>query len=325
MNHYFVICDQEEGYVERFTALLNERKLVPWQIEGMTDADSLEEFCRTHRVEVLLIEEELYRERPLQFPARRLLLLSSVPSREEEGTLFKYQSVVHMMEKVMEGQRSEPPPERKRAVRLAVVYSPVKRSQRTLFALALGQILAKEQAVLYLDFSSMSGLSSLLGKEQEADLSDVLYLKGQGVPNQTRWKEQCLRTINNLDYVLPAQSPMDLHDAGADRFLAVLEEVEQWGEYRTLLLELDESCPAYLPVLQKSSVIYMPVEEDPLSAAQLAQYEQMMRRMGQASVLKKTVRVRPPWQSGLGDREQFVEQLVWGELGDYVRSLLWGQ
>ncbi len=325
MNHYFVICDREEAYVERFTALLNERKLVPWRIEGVTDPESLEEFCRTHRVEVLLMEEELFRERTGQFAAKKTLLLTALPSRETEDILFKYQSVVEMMEKIMCCQKEEAMPVSIHPVQLVGIYSPVKRCQKTLFALSMGQILAKEQAVLYLNFSSLSGLQVLLGKEQEADLSDLLYLMAQGRKKPDIWKTRCIQTINNLDYILPVQSPADLHDTDASAFSEILRILRESGDYRTILLELDESCPACLSLLQECSAIYMPVEEDTLSAAQLGQYEQLLGRMGSSSVLKKTIRIRPPWHSGMGEKGQFVEQLVWGELGDYVRRLLWGK
>ncbi len=325
MNHYFVVCDQEKDYVERFTALLNERGLVPYQIQGITDVKLLEPFCKENIVDILLVDEDLYEEYQLQLSAKNLFLLTEIAAKESDGCLFKYQPVSAIVKKSLETMEEPQAKPTKGRSKLIGVYSPVRGNEKTLFSLALGQILAKEQAVIYLNFSSLTGLSELLEKEQEADLTDVLYLISQGKKELHHWKDRCVCTINNLDYILPVISPLDMRSSLSNHWLEILEQLQEGGEYQTILVELDESCEAFLPILQSCTTIYMPLREDKLSGAQRRQYEQWLYNIGQSALVKKTVPVKPPFHNGFGNKGQFVEQLIWGEFGDYVRSLLWGK
>ncbi|MDQ9824849.1 hypothetical protein RFZ44_16190, partial [Acinetobacter sp. 163] len=52
----------------------------------------------------------------------------------------------------------------KKTTEILGVYSPVGRCLKTSFALALGQILARERAVLYLNLEEYSGFEELIGK-----------------------------------------------------------------------------------------------------------------------------------------------------------------
>ena len=39
-------------------------------------------------------------------------------------------------------------------------------------------------------------------------------------------------------------------------------------------------------------------------------------------VLGKTIKLKLPFHSSFGKKEHYVEQLIWSELGDYVRQLI---
>lgn len=70
-------------------------------------------------------------------------------------------------------------PVMKKSTSVIGVYSPVGRTQKTSFALTLGQILAKDRAVLYLNLESYSGFEQILGETYERNLSDLLYFVRQ--------------------------------------------------------------------------------------------------------------------------------------------------
>ena len=46
---------------------------------------------------------------------------------------------------------------------------------------------------------------------------------------------------------------------------------------------------------------------------------------GQEKVLDRIRKLKLPYHSTFGKRESYMEQLLWGELGDYVRQLLRGK
>ncbi len=66
----------------------------------------------------------------------------------------------------------------KKEMRIIGIYSPVGRTQKTSFALTMGQILAKERAVLYLNMESYS-IERLLECSYDRGMSDILYYARQ--------------------------------------------------------------------------------------------------------------------------------------------------
>ena len=66
----------------------------------------------------------------------------------------------------------------------------------------------------------------------------------------------------------------------------------------------------------------MPVLSDQISVAKIAQFENLLRIWDYPQVLTKTVKIRAPFHGGNTAPENYIEGLVWSELGDYVREIL---
>ena len=68
-------------------------------------------------------------------------------------------------------------------------------------------------------------------------------------------------------------------------------------------------------------VIYMPIREDPVSLAKLKELEQYFSQTGNGMLRERIKRLKLPYHGSFG-RGDYIDQLLWGELGDYVRQLL---
>ena len=66
----------------------------------------------------------------------------------------------------------------------------------------------------------------------------------------------------------------------------------------------------------------MPVLDDSVSKAKIQQFENLLRLWDAVSVLEKIEKVKPPFHKCFGSGMQYMEQLVWSQLGDYVRDIL---
>ena len=64
-----------------------------------------------------------------------------------------------------------------------------------------------------------------------------------------------------------------------------------------------------------------PVSPD-VAVTKIAQYEKVMVAREYEEVLGKTIKLKLPFHSSFGKKEHYVEQLIWSELGDYVRQLI---
>ena len=80
-----------------------------------------------------------------------------------------------------------------------------------------------------------------------------------------------------------------------------------------------------LPVLAVCDVVYMPIREDRGSAAKLEEFDEYLEEADDGSVRDRIQRLRLPSPARIGRREGYLEQLLYGEMGDYVRQLLKGR
>ena len=92
--------------------------------------------------------------------------------------------------------------------------------------------------------------------------------------------------------------------------------------YEKILVDVGQMGKGALPILRICDAIYMPVRDDYISMAKVEEFETYLKAAGGDRVLERIRKLRLPHQGLQVRRENYMEQLLWGELGDYVRRLL---
>lgn len=107
-----------------------------------------------------------------------------------------------------------------------------------------------------------------------------------------------------------------------------LEKLLQYSKEHAveiLLVDVGQMGRGALPVLSVCDVVYMPIREDMVSAAKLEEFDEYLEEADDGSVRDRIQRLRLPSPARIGRREGYLEQLLYGEMGDYVRQLLKGR
>ena len=79
-----------------------------------------------------------------------------------------------------------------------------------------------------------------------------------------------------------------------------------------------------LELFAACDVVYMPVLDDPVSTAKLEDFETYLKEAGHKGMEEKIQKLHlPEIKTGIR-RGGYMEQLLWSEMGDYVRKLLEG-
>ena len=165
------------------------------------------------------------------------------------------------------------------------VFSPLGRCLKTSFALALGQILAKERAVLYLNLESYSGFEELLGKKFPANLSDLFYYVRQGNENLIHRMNGMIQTVNNLDFIPPERTPSDVRTVDWEDWERLLQEIVLHSSYEVLILDMGENGDEDVRLLEMFRKIYFPVLNDTLSVCKVTQFENLLRIWNKEKIL----------------------------------------
>ncbi|MDO4323006.1 MAG: hypothetical protein Q4C61_10810 [Lachnospiraceae bacterium] len=326
----FAVCDLEASYACNLMDYLNEKRTTPFEVQAFTNVESLQSFAKDNEIEILLISTRAMCNEIRDLPISRTIILSegeTLQDLEEYPFIYKYQSSDQILSEVMEYYAElNPRPYILGSVahktKLYGIYSPVGRSRRTSFALTLGEILAETKQVLYLNFEEFAGFEELFQTKCRADLSDLIYFSRQKENGFIFRLNSVIQTFHGLQYVPPAISPADIRDVSGSEWMEFLQDIMNYCDYDVIILDLSEQVDELFQILKSCDRIYMPVQEDMISQAKIAQYEKLIQMLDLQEVLDKTQKLRLPIQT-MQKEGDMIQQLVWGEMGDYVRKLLW--
>ena len=89
-----------------------------------------------------------------------------------------------------------------------------------------------------------------------------------------------------------------------------------------VILDIGGAIDGIFQMLDMCKRIYMPVLSDSVSVSKISQFENLVRIWDYPQILEKTEKINPPFHMATCLSPAYVEQLMWSELGDYVRNLL---
>lgn len=326
-NRIIAVCDTEAAYTYSLADYFNHKNKIFFS-EAFTNEDSVLTYAEDNYIDVLLISDKMNIDTIHKKNVGLVIILSeqeAVKAIRTYPTIYKYQSAGSILKNIMNyyaEREDEPLFILNKKCNIIGVYSPNKRSLKTSFCLALGQILAKEKAVLYLNMEDYSGFSTIFQKEYKADLSDIIYYLRQDKSNILVKLEGIVDSVNNLDYIPPAASPMDIREVKKDDWIRLLHEISTNSKYETIILDFGDGVDGLLELLSECNQVYMPIREDYMSGAKIEQFEKLLNIAGYEELNSKIKKVKLPYHNSFGSRECYAEQLIWSELGDYVRQLI---
>ena len=206
---------------------------------------------------------------------------------------------------------------------LISVYSPIGRCGKTAFSLALGEILAEEKRVIYLNLERYSGLRDLgIVGEAAGDINDLVYYCRMDTDSLVYRLSSLVRTFRDLDYITPSVSGEDIMRISAQEWKNVFAALAAAGEYDVVLVDLDISVEDAILLLNMSNRVYMPLLHEKICEAKVAQFFEAAGRLG-AGALRERIRqvYLPPIREELWGLDTSA-RLARGKMGAYVRKLL---
>ncbi|MEG1144862.1 MAG: hypothetical protein RSE05_05780 [Clostridium sp.] len=330
MKHVMAVYDVDPLYAVRFAEVVNQKEKIPFEVMAFRSMERLKNFAKENPIELLLISSLVGREEIEELGIKRVISLAdgeTLKTDMEYPSIYKYQSSDNIIREVMscycEVEGEARPVSLSSPAAIIGVYSPVGRCLKTSFALTIGQLLAQDERALYVTLEEYSGFSTLAHTEYQSDLSDLMYYYNQGNYNILRLNS-VIHSLNGLDYVPPARYPEDLAQMGAEQMADLIRKIAEESIYETVILDVGNYGRQVFPLLKICSVIYMPVKEDSVSLAKIEEFYNHLNSSGNEAIREKIKNLKLPYHSSFGRRENYLEQLLWGELGDYVRQLLKG-
>jgi cellulose biosynthesis protein BcsQ len=326
MKNVLAICDREKEYAHRLMEYISRKNSILLKAVAFSNEESLREFAEENEIEVLLIEESMLSEKIMDLKTEKIILLREEQNKKTDFTesVYKYTSADRLVKEVIslydaENSIKNVKTDWRNRKKIIGIYTPVGGTRKTSFALTLGQIMAKESAVLYMNLEGFSGLGEILEGGCERGLSELLYYAGQKSFSPASKLGEVTVTRQNLDIVPPAESPDDIHSIKGREWVRLFENIMSLSDYKTLILDLGDEVDGLEEILSLCSRIYVPVREDRLSEAKFSEF---MRYIKMNMIDDKKIRqLHVPFYKAARLGNEYMENLSWSELGDYVRKI----
>lgn len=330
MKRIMGVYDVDPHYAGRFAEFANQREQIPFTVVAFTSVARLQEFAQEQPLEILLVGDEVDSGTLADVPAGQIIRLSEsreIPC-EDVPAVYKYQASDAVLREVMACYQVQPEhlPFTTVGTKSTVigVYSPVNRCGKTGFCMTLGQILGRESQVLFLSLEEHSGLSKLTQTQYTGSLSDLIYYYRQEEYTRMRLGS-VIYNWGGMDYVPPAAYAEDLGEVQGEEMAGLIARIAADGIYEVILVDVGHLGRGMEPLLELCDVIYTPMKEDCVSAAKLEAWQEYLEKSGHSGVWERVQMLRLPRPGAVWQTETYLEQLLWGEIGDFVRNLLKGQ
>lgn len=327
----FAVCDLEAEYARNFMDYLNQKKNIPFEIQAFTNVSSFVAYAKENPVELLLISAEAMCHEVGELDIGKIVILTEGSKPDEldrYADVYKYQASSDIVREVMACYGAEKAvlpaqmPVLKKTTELLGIYSPLGFCGQTSFALALAQILGREKSVLYLNMEEYSGFEELFEKEYPYTLSDLLYFVRQEQAGITVKMNSMIQSMGSMDFIPPVQSPEDIRGTRWQDWEHLLQEIVLHSSYEAVILDVGDGIEEVFQILDLCTRVYVPVRDDHISKCKMEQFEKLLRLRDYSQLLAGIEKVLLPILSQNTDNEFRIEELVWSELGDFVRELL---
>lgn len=318
----------EHEYAERLMEYLEDRAGLPFKTIAFTVKEELQKYLEKEKIDLLLISMEEMSEE-IGHNIKRIVLLSAgtiVQKFEKYSTIFKYQSMENiireMLEHYLEVTSESDVITHKSEAEIIGVYSPIGNKDKTVFALTLGQILASDKKVLYLNLEEFSAFENLMNAHFSGDLADLMYFYGQNKEVLSVKLQAIVRTINRLDYVPPLTFSEDLRNLEVNQWLELLEKITVTSGYNVIVIDFGNMVKDFLGILEICNIVYLPVNNNLVQRKRVEAFEEYILKVGKEDILKRIEKIQVPYVEADMWSEEYFEELKWSPLGDFIREIV---
>ena len=362
MKKVVAVYEQEEAYGKNLAEYVNRRESVPFEMQVFSQADKLSTYLQSHTPQLLLLSEgsDLKGYGEICDKAEDVVYLTEqkeqIPSCNRDH-IYKYQPTDQILSQLMQhisGKEQRDSPILQTSCTIYGVYSPVGRCGKTTFSLLLGELLSRRRSVLYIGFDELSLLDedALEGNVREEKEDEK---KGKAIEERLkeRQKEECQKeechrekgTLSDayfysqrhrlreklpslvlhwhgIDMLTGMNCPEDLGAISTKEWSMLVQEIAQEAGYAAIVLDMGTRLWLADALFSLCSHLYMPVLAERHARDQRQHFEKWLEKNGAEEIWQRMQIIELPYCAQNGTLKERLEYALWGEAGDYVRSLM---
>lgn len=323
----FILFDKEEEYTMLMSDFLKEYPGMPWKIHAYTKEKDLMSYEQGRKISMILCSEGAYSDSIKSLECDKVVILneSGFKRNDDLDCIDKYQPAETVLQILLQlyleiaGEQ----PGRITATNKTTfigIYSPVKRSLQTTFAMTMSEILAEKRSTLYLNFENYTGIAELIASDGEKDLSDLVYFLNLETEKFKLHLQTTVKQIGEMSFVPPMKYGQNMLSVTEAEWLNLLAKISESGLFDVVVMDLTDCIQGLPEILRVCSKVYTICKEDSYAKVKMSQYENMLAGYDYKDILEKTERfVFPKFHYIPMEPDEFGR----GEIADFVRDKMY--
>jgi len=316
-NLEIALCDIDDSYIMKFASYLMEKSDASIHIFTSTEG-----FFEDEGNYDLAIMSEDFREL-CDFKSKGVIrqkyFLSENAGDESEDSIYKYQSVEGILEKVnllkYESVKKSINSSNNES-KLIGVYSPIAHELQLPFALALNQAYANLGRVLFLDLQEISILPAFAGS-CERNLMDLLYEINTNADDIDF--SSYVKNYMNFDYISPFYNPNEIGEIDDTTWLGLFDWIRKLN-YDHVVVLFGRVINGFTKVMDGFEKLYVLTQPGDYYKKSVEQFLDYLERLNlpieiENVSLKMTAK-------NLSEGTYQLEELLQGNLGMFVKKLM---
>lgn len=322
------ILDSETDYANNLLDYLNRKKDFLLEVVIFTRIESLLSYTDYKKIDILLISEDMYSLIDGNNNIQSIFILTEHSYIKEFGenlSIYKYQSVEVILQEVLDLYSSQTETTSLfhykmdcGKMNIIGVFSPTGGNYKTTFSFALGQVLAQEKQVLYLNFEPISGHHYIMDRGERGGMSDIIYYISQGKSNVSLKLKSLVQKIGKLDYLFPVDYYTDLYEMESGIMKFLIEELRRSGQYNIIILDIGFIGRLTMELLKLCEKVYMPTSNGKLAKGK---EKEMKKILEEEDVITEFIPICIPVDMDIVGQEYEAENITQGKLGSFIRQI----
>ena len=328
-NRTLVIFDEEKQYSNLLMDFFTNKKDIPFQTITFTEKSKLIQFLNENKIEMLLISAKSIDDVDVTNVKETILLSEgSVPLEYSNyPSIYKFKSADEIVREVLERfieieSDKESLVVAKGKAKVIGVYSPVGRSGKTTFAIALAQILSEGHKTLFISLEEFAVFQNEMEISSPGNLADLMYYFKQNPDTVSIKLQAIVQKMNSLDYVSPIYYARDLRETTTKEWKELFDYISVVTSYEYIVLDIGDMIGDLLGMLDYCDQIFMPTVDDRLSEMKINKIETVILQSDKEKLLDKIIKTKAPKPENNYLEDRWIETIRLGNVGDYIRALL---
>lgn len=320
MEQILAVLGRDKAYADRLSRFITSKPETPFTVYTFDDKEKLERFSAENTVDFLLMEGTSDEKLP-GLPDNRVLHLSDKPDRGS-NSIYKFQSGDRILKEILTCyEKNRPAVSDDTVSRLYIVFSPIGRSGKTSFALALAKALRNEGKILYVSYEEMPGLPQSIRETAKRGLSEAFfYFKEKSLTREVL--RELVFQHDGVFYLNPISLPEDISVLSEKELRDFTSTLLRLSEQDAIVLDLDSIVSRFGSILPLADWIFMPVSENRQDLQKLDTFDRYLHMNQYQSAAEKIVKLLLPKAPDGGIDNGSFQLLDASPLGTYAEAVV---